>query len=369
MADDPMYSMEYRGLGGRFSPSSSRFAAQLIGRQNYNNGTHAGGIATVAQNILQAMLLKDEMNKEAKLETDTNAANNEMVRGMTAQPWVNPDTGQKQGTAGGYEGGIAALGNLQGNPYAGKLSQALMMGKMERDQKVADMEGDRGFRREMFGAEQGALDRRQNAGFDFQRGQTETQQQFQKGMQGSQFENQNQMQDKLFGQQKELQGLKANAEAPGLAFQRADKLRDEYNNLTKDFRTVQDAYSKIKSTSDSGAGDMSLLYSYVKLLDPGSVVRESEFATAAASGSLGERMQGAVNRIMSGERLPESLRNAFKGEAESLYKAQKGGADRLKTHYTDLAGRYGINAKDVIQDYSVQESEPSNDDPLGLRKH
>jgi len=356
-------------LGDRFTGGQGSRLAALLSRGNYNNGSQAGGLATVLQQALMGMAMKGDADAQALDRQQQAEAPAAMAQGMNAKPWVNPDTGQAQGTAGGYEGGIAALGNLQGNPYAGKLSQALMMGKMERDQKVADMEGDRGFRREMFGAEQGALDRRQNAGFDFQRGQTETQQQFQKGMQGSQFENQNQMQDKLFGQQKELQGLKANAEAPGLAFQRADKLRDEYNNLTKDFRTVQDAYSKIKSTSDSGAGDMSLLYSYVKLLDPGSVVRESEFATAAASGSLGERMQGAVNRIMSGERLPESLRNAFKGEAESLYKAQKGGADRLKTHYTDLAGRYGINAKDVIQDYSVQESEPSNDDPLGLRKH
>jgi len=66
--------------------------------------------------------------------------------------------------------------------------------------------------------------------------------------------------------------------APG----QENTLRDEFNTLTRDFRTVQDAHSKIKSVANTGAGDMSLLYSYVKLLDPGSVVRESDFATAAA---------------------------------------------------------------------------------------
>lgn len=150
---DPMYSMEYRGLGGRFSPGANRYAAALIGKQNYNNGTHAGGIASMAQNILQAMLLKGEMDQEQKAAADMGAANSEMVRGMTAQPWKNPDMGGAQtnvqegtgkivptGPAGGYEGGIAALSNLQGNPYAGKLSSQLMMAKAEQDAKARDTE-------------------------------------------------------------------------------------------------------------------------------------------------------------------------------------------------------------------------------------
>ena len=146
----------------------------------------------------------------------------------------------------------------------------------------------------------------------------------------------------------------ADKDAEGKVFGRADKLRDEFNNLTKDFRVVQDAYSKINSTSDTGAGDMSMLYSYVKLLDPGSVVRESEFATAAASGSFGDTVQGAVNRLLTGERLPPNLRASFKSEAKSLYSAQKSGMERMKTNYADLAKRYGLRTEDVIQDYSEQ---------------
>jgi hypothetical protein len=135
-------------------------------------------------------------------------------------------------------------------------------------------------------------------------------------------------------------------------------LRDEFNALTKDFRTVQDAYSKIESTSQTGAGDMSMLYSYVKLLDPGSVVRESEFATAAASGSFGESVQGAVQRLATGERLPDSLRNAFKAEAKSIFAAQKSGYERLKTSYGNLATRTGVPTENVIVDYAAPEAVP-----------
>lgn len=130
-------------------------------------------------------------------------------------------------------------------------------------------------------------------------------------------------------------------------------LRDEFNNLTKDFRVVQDAHTKINSTADTGAGDMSLLYSYVKLLDPGSVVRESEFAAAAQSGSLGQRVQNAYERIATGQRLEPTLKKQFLDEADSLYKSQLNGANRLKAQYTDIAKRNNVNPQNVIVDYEA----------------
>jgi hypothetical protein len=134
---------------------------------------------------------------------------------------------------------------------------------------------------------------------------------------------------------------------------KAGELRDEFNALTKDFRAVQDAHTKITTTAPTGAGDMSLLYNYVKLLDPTSVVRESEFAAAAASGSFGERVQTAVNKVMTGQRLSTDLRKDFITEANNLYKAQKAGADRIKDQYTNMAKRAKLNPEDVIVDYAA----------------
>ena len=137
---------------------------------------------------------------------------------------------------------------------------------------------------------------------------------------------------------------------------KSGELRDEFNALTKDFRAVQDAHTKITTTSPTGAGDMSLLYNYVKLLDPTSVVRESEFAAAAASGSFGERVQTAVNKVMTGQRLDANLRKDFINEASNLYKAQKAGADRIKDQYTNMAKRAKLNPEDVIVDYAAPAS-------------
>ena len=149
-----------------------------------------------------------------------------------------------------------------------------------------------------------------------------------------------------------LQSPRMMADALKNAPERENTLRDEFNALTKDFRTVQDAHTKIRGVANTGAGDMSLLYSYVRLLDPTSVVRESEFATAAASGSFGERVQGAMQRIISGQRLPPDLRNDFLREADNLYKAQLDGAKRIQQNYTDIAKRMNLDPRNVITDYT-----------------
>jgi hypothetical protein len=144
-------------------------------------------------------------------------------------------------------------------------------------------------------------------------------------------------------------------------------LRDEYNTLTKDFRVVQDAHEKIKNVASTGAGDMSLLYSFIKLLDPGSVVRESEFAAAAASGSFGERVQGAMQRVLTGQRLSDNLRNDFIREADNLYTSQKRGTDRLTESYTGIAKRMGLNPGNIIVDYVSKTGAAKPNDPLGIR--
>lgn len=144
-------------------------------------------------------------------------------------------------------------------------------------------------------------------------------------------------------------------------FDRANTLRDEFVRLTPDFRTVQTSFNNIEAAarSNTGAGDMSMLYSFVKLLDPTSVVRESEFAMAAASGSLGERMQGAVQRIMNGERLPDSLRNSFLTEARNLYTNNRRNYDRIAEQYRGIAERAGVPVDQVIPDFALPREEPA----------
>lgn len=135
-------------------------------------------------------------------------------------------------------------------------------------------------------------------------------------------------------------------------FTQANTLRDEFTRGSQTFQTVQDAYQNIRSaaSNSTGAGDMSMLYSFVKLLDPTSVVRESEFATAAASGSLGERIQGLYQRIVSGERLPDTLRRDFMREAEAIYRTHTQAQQQRTREWERLARLYRIDPAGVVVD-------------------
>jgi soluble lytic murein transglycosylase-like protein len=133
-------------------------------------------------------------------------------------------------------------------------------------------------------------------------------------------------------------------------FTQANTLRDEFVARTKTFPDVQIAYENIQKAAEAkdGAGDMSLLYSYVHLLDPGSAVREGEFATAAASGSLGQRVQGAVAKLATGGRLPDDLRRDFVRESAKIYQSHLGAYNQMADVYTGLAKRSNIDPDRVV---------------------
>lgn len=135
-------------------------------------------------------------------------------------------------------------------------------------------------------------------------------------------------------------------------------MRKEFTGLTKDFQVVQDSYNRIQEVTKkpTAAGDLALLYNYVKLLDPGSVVRESEFALAATAGSYGERIQAEAGRIMSGERLSDDMRADYKARADDLFTAQKNSYGQIKKQYRIIAERSGLNPDDVTVDFETPQT-------------
>lgn len=137
----------------------------------------------------------------------------------------------------------------------------------------------------------------------------------------------------------------------GPDFATEQKLRKEYIAGVKDFRSQVQAYQRVLDSAQdaSPAGDLALIFNYMKVLDPGSVVRESEFATAAASGSFGERLKAAGQKILSGERLSDEMRRDFVSRAGDLYRGASQRHQDTNTYYEGLAGNYGIDPQRVIR--------------------
>lgn len=135
-------------------------------------------------------------------------------------------------------------------------------------------------------------------------------------------------------------------------FNKANKLRDDFNGLSKNFREVRDSYSRIQASAKdpSAAGDLALIFNYMKTLDPGSTVREGEFATAQNSGSVPDRVWATYNKIKNGERLAPEQRKDFVSRAEKLYNSQADIQKKTIDQYTQMSERYGLEPKDVITD-------------------
>lgn len=123
--------------------------------------------------------------------------------------------------------------------------------------------------------------------------------------------------------------------------------------VTKNTNTVLESYAKIKDVSSkkdyqTGAGDLALIFSYMKILDPGSTVREGEAASAANAGGVGNRIMNLYNEVLAGKKLTPDVRNEFLGTADTLARAQLQQQERIRGEYGDIAARYNLNKDQVL---------------------
>lgn len=100
------------------------------------------------------------------------------------------------------------------------------------------------------------------------------------------------------------------------AVQLASKIQNDY---FKEYNKVSDASRIIEENlkSPSPQGDIATVYSFVKILDPGSVVREGEIQFSQAARGIPEAVKGSINKYLKGQILTESERKNIAGLARS----------------------------------------------------
>lgn len=160
------------------------------------------------------------------------------------------------------------------------------------------------------------------------------------------------------------------------AMNTALKLSDDYEARSKDFYSQRDAYNRVLSSASdpSPAGDLALIFNYMKVLDPNSTVREGEFATAQNSGSAFQIAGAKYNKIVNGERLTDDQRDDFVKRTTTLFNGAKTQQDSVKKEFETRATKYGVpgdlvtrdteatgnSANDVVQDQVKAESSLTN---------
>ncbi len=150
--------------------------------------------------------------------------------------------------------------------------------------------------------------------------------------------------------------------------EQANTLRGEFTKLTKDYRDTAAAYQKIAASvnNPSAAGDISLIFGFMKLIDPGSTVREGEFATAEQAQGVPAYILNLYNKAVTGERLPDAARADFSQQAKHIFNVYERQYATLKDQYTALAQQNGIDPRNVIIEGGVPDApvaQPGGPDP------
>jgi hypothetical protein len=119
--------------------------------------------------------------------------------------------------------------------------------------------------------------------------------------------------------------------------------------IYKDYNDMKTAYGQVITALDQGTpiGDVAGATKVMKLLDPGSVVRETELAIAmAASGRL-DRLQNYFSLWASGQKLTPTQRDDFKQLSAELYAAAGQAYNQKRDEYKGFGSQYGFKNLDT----------------------
>lgn len=159
---------------------------------------------------------------------------------------------------------------------------------------------------------------------------------------------------------REAQSKRAASEGMPASGDDTSKLRNEIQGLPS-YKNIAQAAPVYKSMleaagRDTRAADVNMIYGMAKIMDPGSVVRESEMSVAQAIATLPQQLQAAVkSQLTESGRLTPELRQAIMQEAHSRIGAYQSMFDQDAGMYRGIAQRNRMNEADVLPSFGPYE--------------
>lgn len=146
-------------------------------------------------------------------------------------------------------------------------------------------------------------------------------------------------------------------------------LKQQFDGLPeiREFPVVRDQYEIIKRTANesSPAGDLALVTAYMKMLDPGSVVREQEFSNAANAGGAAERARALLSDITGNGILTPKQRRDFVAQSRGIYEVRATGFNQRATEFRSLAEQRGFAPDNIAKPIEIDMSPISvNREPI-----
>jgi len=140
-------------------------------------------------------------------------------------------------------------------------------------------------------------------------------------------------------------------------------IRKEFMGLqpVKEAISLRVALDKLQrgAASSNAAGDMAMIFSYMKMLDPGSAVREGEYATARNAAGIPEQIKNLYNKALDGQFLTPDQRSSFVRLGQGLYTAQAAPALKLSREFGGYVQRAGLDPAEVLPDLGLAAPPPT----------
>lgn len=138
---------------------------------------------------------------------------------------------------------------------------------------------------------------------------------------------------------------------PKPTFDQEEKLREKHTAASQTFVKLRDAYNTIKATLAgpiTAPATLAAATKFMKMLDPESVVRESELQMALKSQGLLDRFMNLANVVQKGQVLTSTQAAEIQRIADVLYTTSEKQQTLLDDQYKGLAKEYGLDGNRVV---------------------
>jgi hypothetical protein len=149
-------------------------------------------------------------------------------------------------------------------------------------------------------------------------------------------------------------------------FKDEQALREEYTKASGSYVKLAEGYSKVKGAlasdpSTSAPATLAAATQFMKMLDPESVVRESELGMALNAAGVWDRFTNIYNTIQSGKVLTPNQSKEFGRIADVVYEAANKSHQGRVQHFKGLAKSYNFDPERVVPDLTPKPQRRATD--------
>lgn len=147
-------------------------------------------------------------------------------------------------------------------------------------------------------------------------------------------------------------GTNINVNTGQHGFDNALKLRSDFRAepIYKGFEETKAAKLQIDQAAKMAtpAGDLAAATKIMKILDPGSVVRESELGMAMAATGVEDKVRNYANMVITGQKLTPAQRKDFVELSDKLYNAAAEQFNQKRGEYAGIAERNKLDVEAAV---------------------